>query len=142
MIHRKERGSDMVVIFLISHSKKITDGLKEMIEEMTGTLDDIKIISAGGTEDGRLGTNPVFIYEQIQEYQQADQFYLFADIGSAVMSVDTVLDMLDDELKDKCVYLDAPLVEGAFVGSVQCMVDPSKEAVVREVSKLYRETEN
>ena len=126
----------MVVILLVSHSKKITDGLKEMIEEMTGTHEHIKIISAGGTEDGRLGTNPIFIFEQIEANQDADNFYLFADIGSAVMSIDTVLDMLDDQLKAKCVYIDAPLVEGAFVGSVQCMIDPSKDAVVKEVGKL------
>jgi len=47
-----------------------------------------------------------------------------------------VLDLIDDDLKKKCVYVDAPIVEGAFVASVQAMIDPSHEAILREVAKL------
>lgn len=35
----------MFGIILVSHSQKITDGTKEMIEEMTGTNDAVRIIS-------------------------------------------------------------------------------------------------
>jgi phosphoenolpyruvate---glycerone phosphotransferase subunit DhaM len=127
----------MVVIILVSHSRKITDGLKEMIEEMTGQHEFIRIISAGGTEDGRIGTDPMLIKDTIESNADADSIYLFADLGSAVISIDTVMDMIEDEaLKKKCIYVDGPLVEGAFVGSVQCLVDPSPEAVLREVLQL------
>jgi len=127
----------MVVIVLISHSRKITDGLKEMIEEMTGQHDFIKIVSAGGTEDGRIGTDPMLIKDVIETNTNADSIYLFADLGSAIISIDTVLDLLDDEaLRSKCFYVDGPLVEGAFIGSVQCLVNPSPDAVLREVHKL------
>ena len=57
----------MFGIILVSHSQKITDGTKEMIEEMTGTNDAVRIISAGGTGDGRLGTNSIMIMEAIEE---------------------------------------------------------------------------
>lgn len=127
----------MVVIILVSHSRKITDGLKEMIEEMTGQHEFIHIISAGGTEDGRIGTDPLLIKDIIESHADADSIYLFADLGSAIISINTVMDMIEDEiLKKKCVYVDGPLVEGAFVGSVQCLVDPSPEAVLHEVSQL------
>lgn len=127
----------MVVIILVSHSRKITDGLKEMIEEMTGQHEFIHIISAGGTEDGRIGTDPLLIKDIIESNADADSIYLFADLGSAIISINTVMDMIEDEiLKKKCVYVDGPLVEGAFVGSVQCLVDPSPEAVLHEVSQL------
>ncbi len=132
----------MVTIILVSHSKKITDGLKEMIEEMTGKYEHIHIISAGGTDDGRLGTNPIFITEQIEAHKNVDSIFLFADIGSAVMSIESALELIeDDELRAKCFYIDGPLVEGAFVGSVQCMVNPSPELVIREVTKLKSDRE-
>jgi phosphoenolpyruvate---glycerone phosphotransferase subunit DhaM len=132
----------MVAIILVSHSRKITDGLKEMIEEMTGRYDHIHIISAGGTDDGRLGTDPIFIKDQIDAHKNADSIFLFADIGSAVMSIETALELIEeDDLRSKCVYIDGPLVEGAFVGAVQCMVNPSREAVIREVTKLKSDRE-
>ncbi len=132
----------MVSIILVSHSRKITDGLKEMIEEMTGKLDHIFIISAGGTDDGRLGTDPMNLKDEIEKNSKSDNIFLFADIGSAVMSIETAIELLEDEsLINKCVYVDGPLVEGAFVGAVKCMSDPSKDAVLAEVSKLTQERE-
>ena len=127
----------MVTILLVSHSKKITDGLKEMIEEMTGNQDDITIVSAGGTDDGRIGSDPINIKNEIEANSNSDSIFLFADIGSAVMSVETAIELLEDEtLQEKCVYIDGPLVEGAFVASVQCMVNPERESVIKEVTKL------
>jgi PTS hybrid protein len=127
----------VVTILLVSHSIKITDGLKEMIEEMTGNQKHISIVSAGGTEDGRIGTNPMKIKEEIESHSDSETIFLFADIGSAIMSIETAIDMIDDEaLQEKCIYIDGPLVEGAFVGAVQCMNDPSKEAVIQQVTKL------
>lgn len=127
----------MVTILLVSHSRKITDGLKEMIEEMTGLHDNIAIVSAGGTSDGRIGTDPINIKEEIETHRDSDSIFLFADIGSSVMSIETAIDLIDDEeLQKKCIYIDGPLVEGAFVGAVQCMVNPSRELVIEQVTKL------
>lgn len=68
----------MFGIILVSHSQKITDGTKEMIEEMTGTSDAVRIISAGGTGDGRLGTNSVMIMEAIEANSDCDHILIFA----------------------------------------------------------------
>lgn len=127
----------MVTILLVSHSKKITDGLKEMIEEMTGNQDNINIVSAGGTDDGRIGTDPMNIKDEIEKNSASDSIFLFADIGSAIMSVETAIELIEDEaLQEKCIYIDGPIVEGAFVGAVTCMVNPSRESVIKEVTKL------
>lgn len=126
----------MVSIILVSHSHLITDGLKLMIEEMTGSNENLQIHSCGGSDDGGIGTNPMTILETIEASAKSDAIYLFGDLGSGLLSIETAIDLVDDEdLKAKCHYLDAPLVEGAFVGSVQCLVDPSVQAVTREVKK-------
>ena len=42
-------------LVLISHSGTLVDGLREMVAQVAG--DDVAVGTAGGAEDGRLGTN-------------------------------------------------------------------------------------
>ena len=127
----------MISIILVSHSKKITDGLKEMIEEMVDSTGDVKIFSAGGTEDGRLGTDSVAIYNIIKQSSQHNNILIFADIGSAILSTETAIDLIEDEeLKSKVTLVDAPLVEGAFVASIQAMVDNDVEGILAELQNI------
>ncbi len=125
----------MITIILVSHSRKISDGIVDMITEMVPS-DNVTVLSAGGTEDGGIGTDPMRIQSLIETHQESERIYLFGDIGSSIMSIEMVLDLIDSDFKEKCLYIDAPLVEGAFVAAVQAMIDPSHEAILREVNKL------
>lgn len=127
----------MVSIILVSHSRKITDGLKEMIEEMVDSTGDVRIFSAGGTEDGRLGTDSIAIYNIIKQSSQHSNILIFADIGSAILSTETAIDLIEDEeLKSKVILVDAPLVEGAFYASIQAMVDKDVEGILAELQNI------
>lgn len=127
----------MVSIVLVSHSRKITDGLKEMIEEMVDSTGDVEIHSTGGTDDGRLGTDAVAIYNIIEQSKKHKNILIFADIGSAILSTETAIDLIEDEeLKSKVTLVDAPLVEGAFVASIQAMVDDDVEGILAELQNI------
>ena len=127
----------MFGIILVSHSQKITDGTKEMIEEMTGTNDAVRIISAGGTGDGRLGTNSIMIMEAIEENADCHHILIFCDIGSAILSSETAIDLIDDEeLAMKTEIMDCPLVEWAFAAVVQATVCQEKETIIQELAQL------
>lgn len=124
----------MIGIILVSHSKKITDGIKEMIEEMAGTASSVTIESCGGTDDGRLGTNSLEILRCIEVNKQADYILIFADIGSAILSAETAIDLVEEEsVKEKIQLVDAPLVEGAFAAAIQASVSPSLKDILVEV---------
>lgn len=124
----------MISIILVSHSLKITDGLKEMIDEMVGTSDQVRVFSAGGADDGRLGTNAVAILDIMQQCSDDQNILIFADIGSAILSSETAIDLIDDEmLKEKVILVDAPLVEGAFIAAVQATVDNDIETILSEI---------
>jgi phosphoenolpyruvate---glycerone phosphotransferase subunit DhaM len=125
----------MITFILVSHSKKISDGIVDMITQMVPS-EEVNVISAGGTEDGGIGTDPMNIQSLIEANASSERIYLFGDIGSSIMSIDMVLDLIDDTLKEKCFYLDAPIVEGAFVAAVQAMVDPTHSSILREIKKL------
>lgn len=127
----------MIGIVLVSHSKKITDGIKEMIEEMTGVSDKVSIASCGGTDDGRMGTNAIAILEAITSYESAEHVYLFADIGSAILSAEMAMELIEDEaLQEKVELVDCPLVEGAFAAAIQASVGGTKEDILREIASV------
>lgn len=125
----------MIGIILVSHSGKITDGLKDMLTEMVG--EKSPIISSGGMDDGGIGTDPTRILDNINSLQNCEHILLFNEIGSSVLSSEMAIDLVDDELlKNKCVLMNAPLVEGAFVAAVQSMISDDLNTIVAEVNKL------
>lgn len=126
----------MISLILVSHSKKITDGLKEMIDEMAANQENVTTFSVGGTSDGRLGTDPVEIYNTIVKRQQDDAIVIFADLGSAVLSSETAIDLLDDELKSKVTLADCPLVEGAFIAAVQINSTTDIKTLLTEIETI------
>ncbi|MEO1771514.1 dihydroxyacetone kinase phosphoryl donor subunit DhaM [Candidatus Enterococcus ferrettii] len=127
----------MFGIILVSHSQKITDGTKEMIEEMTGSSSNVRIISAGGTGDGRLGTNAVMIMEVIEANSDCEHILIFCDIGSAILSSETAVELIEDEeLTARIDIMDCPLVEGAFAVAVQASVCQDKASVLRELEYI------
>ncbi|MCM3054878.1 dihydroxyacetone kinase phosphoryl donor subunit DhaM [Caldifermentibacillus hisashii] len=124
----------MYGIVVVSHSKKITDGIVELINEMTHN--SVKTISAGGTEDGRLGTSATFIMEQINSCVDCNRILIFCDMGSSILSSETALELLEPEVRKKCIMVDGPIVEGAFVAAVQSMVTDELDEILREVKNI------
>jgi dihydroxyacetone kinase phosphotransfer subunit len=118
-------------ILLVSHSLKITDGIKEMIEQMA-QCESLQIFSLGGTSEGELGSDPTKIVDTVNEAAEVDTFFVFADLGSAVLSAELAFDMLEDEQQSKYILVDAPLVEGAFAAGITASVSDDIEHILIE----------
>ena len=84
-----------VGLVLVSHSAKLAEGLAELAGQMAA---DVRIAAAGGLESGEIGTAVVVL----------------TDLGSATMTVESVLEFLDDE---PVKFVDAPLVEAAIAAA-------------------------
>jgi dihydroxyacetone kinase phosphotransfer subunit len=92
-----------------------------MVAQVAG--DDVPVNTAGGTEDGRLGTSAPLIAEAIRAtLARAEQVLVLVDLGSAVLSLELALDDLDPADRDRIRISEAPLVEGAIVAAVQASV--------------------
>ena len=128
----------MISFILVSHSKKITDGLKEMIDQMALNQENVTVFSLGGTSDGDLGTDPIAIYETFQKRKSDDAILVFTDIGSAVMSSETAVDMLDEDIKQKVYIVNCPLIEGAFMAAVQIESIDSLESIFEELKSMSK----
>ena len=118
-------------ILLISHSQKITDGIKEMIEQMAQS-ESLQIFSLGGTSEGELGSDPTKIVDAVNQATTVDKFFVFADLGSAVLSAELAFDMLEEDQQAKYVLVDAPLVEGAFAAGITASVSDDFEHILTE----------
>ena len=104
----------MVGMVLVSHSPEVAEGTAELVRHMAG---EVEIVAVGGDTDGSFGTDPDRIRSAI-EGLEADEVLVFMDIGSAVLSAETVLEMLEPEVAEKVRLVDAPFVEGAFAAGV------------------------
>ena len=71
----------MVGLVLVSHSVKVADGLRDMVAQVAG--DDVPIATAGGTDDGRLGTSAPRIAAAIRSDFDAgaDAILVLLDLG-------------------------------------------------------------
>jgi dihydroxyacetone kinase phosphotransfer subunit len=120
---------------LVSHSPEVAEGTAELVRNMAG---DIEMVAVGGDADGSFGTDPDRIRSAI-EGLGADEVLVFMDIGSAVLSAETVLEMLEPEIAEKVRLVDAPFVEGAFAAGVLASTGANAEECVEAAREARTE---
>ena len=108
----------MVGIVIVSHSATLAAGVRELAAEMAGP--DVRLELAGGIEapEPALGTDAVRVAEAIARADSGDGVLVLMDLGSAVLSAETALDLLTPEQQRHVLLCEAPLVEGAVAGAV------------------------
>ena len=116
-------------LVLVSHSRALAEGLRDMVVQVAG--EDVRVAAAGGTADGRLGTNAEAVLEAIRSTlaDQDDGVLVLLDLGSAWLSVEMALEELSDIERARVKVSEAPLVEGAVLAAVQASVGASLSEV-------------
>lgn len=106
----------MVSLVIVSHTKKISEGIKELVEQMVGR--SVRIAAVGG-EEGKLGTEVSAIIKAIEEVYDENGVIIFVDFGSTLIGAKAALNLLDSEKRSRVYIANAPIVEGAFVAAVE-----------------------
>ncbi len=130
----------MVGIVIVSHSKKLAEGVVELAKQMTGGK-DVVIKAAGGLEDGSLGTSFDKIVSAINEAYSDDGVLILMDLGSAVMTAQMAVEFLPEDMQKKVVLCNAPLVEGALAAAAAAanglsLIEVKKEAESVNTNKV------
>ena len=120
----------MVGLVLVSHSRTLVEGLRDMVVQVAG--DTVPVATAGGTEDGRLGTSAPQIAVALRTVLDAgvDAALVLLDLGSAALSLELALEELDPSDRARVRVSEAPLVEGAILAAVQASIEASIDDVV------------
>src|SRR6266516_5995614 len=122
----------MVGIVIVSHSAPLAAGVRELAAEMAGP--DVRIELAGGIEapEPALGTDAVRVAEAIARADSGEGVLVLMDLGSAVLSAETALDLLTVERQGRVLLCEAPLVEGAVAAAVATRLGAPLAEVVAE----------
>jgi dihydroxyacetone kinase phosphotransfer subunit len=115
----------LVGLVLISHSETLVDGLREMVAQVAG--EEVAVGTAGGTEDGRLGTSAPRISAALRSTLAASPngVLVLLDLGSAALSLELALEELEPLERERVRVSEAPLVEGAILAAVQASIGAS-----------------
>jgi dihydroxyacetone kinase phosphotransfer subunit len=121
----------VVSLVLVSHSRTLVDGLREMVAQVAG--DEVRVATAGGTDDGRLGTSAPMIGSALAEALGTDgdrsDVLVLLDLGSAALSLELALEDLRPGERERVRVSEAPLVEGAILAAVQASCGSSLDEV-------------
>ncbi|UFS60447.1 dihydroxyacetone kinase phosphoryl donor subunit DhaM [Subtercola endophyticus] len=121
-------GTDgKVGLVFVSHSPKIAEGLVDLASQMAPAT---SLAAAGGTDEGGIGTSFDKVSAAIGEVDSGVGVVVLADLGSAILTAETALDFLDDDVQARVRIVDAPLVEGAVAASVTAETGGSLAEVV------------
>ena len=126
----------MIGIVIVSHSQKLAEGVLELASQMV--QGSVVIEATGGIDDpdNPIGTDPMKVMEAIESVAASaeDGVLVLMDLGSALMSAETALDFLPDEVREKVLLCSAPIVEGTMAAAVQASVGASLQEASAEAA--------
>ncbi len=114
----KAATGEGVGIVVVSHSRPLARAAVALAAEMVHGR-SFRVAVAAGLDESTFGTDAVQIKSAIEEMDGPDGVVVLMDLGSAVLSAELALDLLDDQAaRERVVLCPAPLVEGLVVAAV------------------------
>ncbi len=109
--------ADKVGIVIVSHSPAVANGTADMVREMVG--DEVMLAACGGNPDGGLGTDVAAIQQAIQQVYGPAGVALLVDLGGAETNSEMAIEFLPDDMRERVVICNAPIVEGAVMAATE-----------------------
>ena len=108
----------MVHLILVSHHPTLAQALAELAAQVSA--DPATIHTAAGIDDADnpIGTDAVRIMAAIDAADNPDGILILVDLGSAILSAQTALELVDPDVAARCRIAAAPFVEGALSAAV------------------------
>jgi multiphosphoryl transfer protein len=122
----------MVGLVLVSHSRKLAESVRELVLQMTAPDFPVAVAAGVGDNYDQLGTDAVHIADVLQKLSCPEGVLVLMDLGSAVLSAQTALELLDCAAGSPIRLCPAPLVEGAIAAAVRAQAGGNLEEVAHE----------
>lgn len=117
-----------VGLVIVSHSARLAEGVAELAGQMAHG--NVRIVAAGGTDDGALGTSLTKVVHAIFAAESGDGVVVLVDLGSAALMAEMAMEQLPSKRRERVRIANAPLVEGAVVAAVEAVVGSALDDVV------------
>jgi dihydroxyacetone kinase phosphotransfer subunit len=134
-----EEGA-VVGIVLVSHSAKLVEGLRELVGQLGGG--QVPVAVAGGGPQDELGTSAEKVRAAIESVAGPDGVLVLVDLGSAALSAETAIDLLDPPPPGPVRISSAPLVEGAVVAVIHAGLGDGLDQVIAAADEARQMSKN
>src|SRR5437660_12121089 len=121
-----------VGLVIVSHSAQLANGVAELAGQMTQGA--TPIAAAGGGVDNILGTSAEKIQAAIQAVDGPDGVLVLLDLGSAILSAEMALELLNSEQQHVMLSF-AHLVEGAIAAAIEASLGHNLAEVKQAAEK-------
>lgn len=122
----------MVGIVIVSHSRLLAEGVRELALQMSQEPVPVAVAAGIDASDSSIGTDPLAVQEAIEMVYSEAGVVVLMDLGSALMSAEMALEFLPPEQQANIYLCAAPLVEGAIAAVVQAATGAPVEQVLTE----------
>jgi phosphocarrier protein FPr len=125
----------MIGLVIVSHSRELANALVNLVKQVASP--NVPIALSAGVGDNRqdFGTDAVEISEAIQSVYSPEGVLVMMDLGSAVLSAQMALELLEPEIAERVRFCAAPLIEGCISAAVQIGLGSDIEIVCREAEQ-------
>lgn len=108
----------MVSLVIVSHSARLAEGIYELVNQMS--QGKTKIALAAGIDDieNPIGTDAVAVMNAVESVYDSSGVLIMVDMGSAILSAEMAVDLLEPEVAKNIRICAAPILEGAISASV------------------------
>src|SRR5260221_14753404 len=117
-----------VDLVIVSQRARLDEGVVELAGQMSHGR--VRLVAAGGTEDGMLGTSLAKVLGAIEIADAADGVAVLVDLGSAGLVAEMALEQLPERRRGHVRLFVAPLVEGAVGAAIEASACSTLDQVV------------
>lgn len=121
----------MIGIVVVSHSATLAAGLQELAGQL-GSPARLRLAAGVNDPDYPIGTDAIAVMSAIEEADDGSGVLVLMDLGSALLSAETALELLPPELSARVRLCPAPLVEGTLAAVVAAGSGLSLDEVAAE----------
>lgn len=104
----------MVGIVVVSHSRRLAEGVAELATQMTQGKAKLAIAAGIDDPENPIGTDAIAVMEAIEQVHDQQGVVVLMDLGSALLSTEMALDLIDDHVRENVTLISAPIVEGTM----------------------------
>lgn len=122
-----------VGLVIVSHSARLAEGVVELAGQMAAGT--VRLVAAGGTDDGALGTSLEKVAAAIDAADSPDGVLILVDLGSAALVAEMAVEQLPEERRARTRLSEAPLVEGAVVAAVEASIGSPLDQVAETAAE-------
>ena len=122
----------MVSLIFVSHSYDLAKTTVDYIKKVTNTNTPMAFSGGVGDNHSEIGTDSIDVFNAIESVYSDDGVLVFCDLGSALISSELAISMLDDEKSANVRITSAPFVEGGINAAIQSSLNRSLDDIVSE----------